>query len=54
MYISRNDGKLNTDVMHQRDTMTMSNALVHLGRRKYSEEQLAMINRIKQHNKIVA
>lgn len=54
MYISRNDGKLNTDVMHQRDTMIISNTLVHVGRRKYSEEQLAQLRKIKEMNKNIA
>lgn len=48
MYISNNDGKLNTDVVHQRDTLINSNTLVRLGRNKYSAEELAKIERLKK------
>jgi hypothetical protein len=48
MYISNNDGKLNMDVVHQRDTLINSNTLVRLGRSNYTTEQLAKIERLKQ------
>jgi len=47
MYISNNDGKLNMDVVHQRDTIINANTLVRLGRKNYSEEQLAKIKMLK-------
>lgn len=48
MYISNNDGKLNTSVMPQRDTLINANTLMRLGRKKYTEEQLQQINNVKK------
>lgn len=48
MYISNNDGKLNMDVVHQRDTLINSNTLVRLSRKNYTQEQLANIERLKK------
>lgn len=45
MYISPNDGLLNFDVMHQRDTMINLNTFVNLGRNHYTQEQLVQIDR---------
>lgn len=50
MYISNNDGKLNTDVMHQRDTLINANTLVRLGRESYTAEELAKIERLRKSN----
>lgn len=50
MYISRNDGKFNNDVNHQRDTIINANTMIRLSRNRYSEEQLEKIRRIKQKN----
>lgn len=47
-YISRIDGKLNGDVLPQRDTLINANTLMHLGRGNYTEEQLAKIALLKQ------
>ena len=51
MYISRNDGKFNNDVNHQRDTIINTNTLVRMGRGSYSQEMIENINRIKNKNK---
>jgi DNA-directed RNA polymerase beta' subunit len=48
MYISNNDGKLNMDVVHQRDTLINSNTLVRLGRGNYTPEQIAKLEQIKR------
>jgi DNA-directed RNA polymerase beta' subunit len=48
MYISNNDGKLNTDVMHQRDTLINANTLVRLGRGSYTAEELAKIEQLRK------
>ncbi len=44
MYISRNDGKLSKDILHNKDTLINGNGLINLARYNYSQEQL---NRIK-------
>lgn len=51
MYISRNDGFLNPDVMVQRDTIINANTLLHLGRSNYTADQMAVINQIKEEQK---
>lgn len=48
MYISRNDGKFNNDVNHQRDTIINSNTMINLSRSMYSREELDRVRRIKQ------
>lgn len=48
MYISPNDGTLDKDVIHQRDTIINSNTLVRLGRKVYTPERRAAIMRYKQ------
>lgn len=50
MFISRNDGMINSDVIHQRDTIIMANNLIHIGREKYSKEQMDKIMKLKQKN----
>jgi len=47
MYISRIDGKLNSDVLVQRDTLINANTFLHLGRNAYTDEQRAKIDAIK-------
>ena len=53
MYMSRIDGKLNTDVLVQRDTIINANTLMHLGRNRYSKKQLENIARLKQKQKVL-
>lgn len=47
MYISRIDGKLNSDVLIQRDTLINSNTFIHLGRDNYSDKDMKKIELIK-------
>lgn len=47
MYISRNDGKFNNQVNHQKDTIINGNTLMHLGDGVYTDEDLRNIQRIK-------
>lgn len=47
MYISRNDGKFNNDVNHQRDTIINSNTMINLSRNIYTKEEVDNIRRIK-------
>lgn len=51
MYISRIDGKLNSDVIVQRDTLINANTLLYLGRHNYSKENLDKIEAIKERQK---
>jgi hypothetical protein len=51
MYISRIDGKLNSDVLVQRDTLINANTFIHLGRQNYSEEQINAIMAAKERQK---
>ncbi len=51
MYISRIDGKLNSDVLVQRDTLINANTFLHLGRNAYTDEQRAKIDAIKAKQK---
>lgn len=39
MYISRNDGKFNSTVCMQRDTLINANTLVHIGRNFYTPDE---------------
>lgn len=45
--ISRNDGKLDYGVIHNKDTMINLNSLLYLSRNNYTEEQINQIIRIK-------
>lgn len=47
MYISRNDGMFNRDVNHTKDLLINLNALLYLGRKNYSQEQLDRIAKAK-------
>lgn len=51
MYISRVDGKMNADVLVQRDTLINANTLLHLGRHNYTKEDFDKINIIKENQK---
>lgn len=48
MYISKIDGKMNKDVMVQRDTIINSNTLIRLGRQIYTEDDFAKIEKIRK------
>ena len=48
MYISRNDGKFNNDVNHQRDTIINANTMINLARKDYSQEEIEHIKDIKR------
>lgn len=51
MYISRIDGKLNSDMLVQRDTLINANTFLYLGRKNYSKAQLDNIAKIKAKQK---
>jgi hypothetical protein len=51
MYISRIDGKLNSDLLVQRDTLINANTFIHLGRDNYTAEQIQKINDAKKRQK---
>lgn len=48
MYISRNDGKLSKDILHNKDTLINANGLIYIARPNYSQEQLERIRLAKQ------
>ena len=43
MYVSRNDGKFNGQVNHQRDTIINGNTLLHLGDNVYTNEEFERV-----------
>lgn len=47
MYLSKNDGYLNTGVLPMRDTLVNANTLINLCRSNYTPEQLAKIEAVK-------
>ena len=51
MYISRIDGRLNSDLLIQRDTLINANTFIHLGRDNYSPEQIEKIKAAKERQK---
>ena len=51
MYISRIDGKLNSDLLIQRDTLINANTFIHLGRDNYSLQQIEKIKAAKERQK---
>lgn len=51
MYISRIDGRLNSDLLVQRDTLINANTFLYLGRNNYNDEDLAKIKDIKERQK---
>lgn len=50
-YISRIDGKMNSDVLVQRDTLINANTLIYLGRHNYTQDDFDKINTIKAKQK---
>lgn len=48
MYISRNDGKFNNQVNHQKDTIINGNTLMRLGDEIYNDADRSDISRILQ------
>ena len=46
MYISRVDGRLNKDLLIQRDTLINTNTFLYLGRNNYSDENMNKIKNI--------
>ena len=51
MYISKIDGKLNSDMIVQRDTIINANTLLHLGKFKSNQSNLDKIAIIKKKQK---
>ena len=51
MYISRIDGRLNSDLLIQRDTLINANTFIHLGRDNYSPQQIEKIKAAKERQK---
>lgn len=51
MYISRIDGKLNSDMIVQRDTLINANTFLYLGRNNYTKKQMSRIKEIKARQK---
>ena len=51
MYISRIDGKLNSDLLVQRDTLINANTFLYLGRKNYTEAQINEINAANERQK---
>jgi hypothetical protein len=47
-YISKIDGRTNSDVIVQRDTLINANTLLYLGRKNYSKENMDKIMRLKK------
>ena len=54
MYLSKNDGLLNREVLPQKDTIVGATTLNDLTYGKYSEAQLEHIRRIKERAAAVA
>lgn len=51
LYISHIDGKLNRDMIVQRDTLINANTFLHLGRHVYTDKNLKKIKEIKERQK---
>lgn len=51
MYISKINGKLNSDMIVQRDTIINANTFIWLGRHNYNQDNLNKIARIKEKQK---
>ena len=51
MYISKINGKLNSDMIVQRDTIINANTFLWLGRHNYSQDNLKKIAKIKEKQK---
>lgn len=52
MYVSRIDGKLNGDLLVQRDTLINANTFLYLGRGNYTKDQLDAIKAAKERQKL--
>lgn len=50
-YISKIDGKLNNDLLVQRDTVINANTFMYLGRSNYDEERMKKIKKIQEKQK---
>ena len=46
MYISRDNGYFNANASMQRDTLINANTLARLGRKNYTQEEIAKFDRI--------
>lgn len=46
MYISNNDGSLNTNVIPERDILILMNTMTRLGRGCYSDEEIERLLKI--------
>lgn len=51
MYISRIDGRLNKNLLVQRDTLINANTFLYLGRDKYTEDNKKKIQEIIERQK---
>ena len=51
MYISKINGKLNSDMIVQRDTIINANTFLWLGRHNYNQNNLDKIRKIKEKQK---
>ena len=51
MQISKIDGKLNSDILPQRDTIINANTFIYLGRDNYSKSNMDKIAKIKEAQK---
>ena len=51
MYVSKIDGRLNSDLLVQRDTLINANTFLYLGRHNYTEQDMKDINRIRDRQK---
>jgi len=47
MFISKNDGKVNSQMIPTKDTIVNINSLVHMSRSNYTQDQIDQINRLK-------
>ena len=47
MYISRNNGMLNNDILPQKDTLVNANTLNDLSLKKYTPEEIELIESLK-------
>lgn len=46
MYISNNDGKLNSSIIPARDTLINANTLINLSRKYYSSSDIETLKKI--------
>ena len=48
LIISRNDGKVNMNIIWSKDTLINSNSMIYLSRKNYSQEQIERIRKAQQ------